>query len=69
MVGWVLFGVRLGAVSCCLGCVPAHFNVVESDALVCCAGFAGKEILKEEGGKRLTPSSTCCDRVNVDGEF
>jgi hypothetical protein len=32
-------------------------------------GFAGKEILKEEGGKRLTPSSTCCDRVNVDGEF
>jgi hypothetical protein len=23
-------------------------------------GFAGREILEEEGGKRLTPSSTIC---------
>jgi len=43
MLFWALFGVRLGAVSCCLGCVPAHFNVVESDDLVCCAGLRAKK--------------------------
>jgi hypothetical protein len=54
----------LGAVSCCLGCVPAHFYVAESDVLRTLGGFAGKRILEEEGGKRLTPSSTC-RRVHV----
>ncbi len=35
------------------------------------SGFAGKEISEEEGGNRLTPSSTVCDdgkslyRVNI----
>ena len=35
LLGCALFGVRLGAFLCCLGCVPAHFHVVERDVLGC----------------------------------
>jgi hypothetical protein len=45
--GFMLFGVRSSAVSCC---EKRTFWDVE--------GFAGKRILEEEGGLRLTSSST-----------
>jgi hypothetical protein len=47
----------LGAVSCCLECVPAQFHVVKSERFWDVEGFAGKRILEEEGGMRLTSSS------------
>ena len=62
----------LGAVSCCLGCVPAQFHVVESDVFGMSSGFAGREISEEEGGMRLMSSSTyveICDFAAVCGFF
>jgi hypothetical protein len=53
MVGWVLFGVRLGAVSCCLGCVPAHFHVVESDAFGMLSGLRAEKFRRKKAAIHL----------------